>query len=108
MVPVVFVNEKATLPADLGGVKEAPNESFVFSATKKVALLGGHWANINSFVGKGTFGYVLLAQKSSFQNTGGVSGRQIVLKVDHQKRFVVWEVAIQARVCVNSIHQGSF
>ena len=95
--PVLLISEHITLPKALGGMEGfAYDRSYHFPTSKKAVLSIEHWANISMFIGSGTFGYVLLAKISSF-NFHTSSG-QVALKVDHKKKFIVWEVTIHSRV----------
>lgn len=99
IIPELLVHESVNLPKYMGGEQGFFYEkSFVFAVVKRAVLSRDHWADIHSFVGSGTFGYVLLARKSSFQGNDPQSPKQIVLKIDHKKQFVVWEVFIHAKV----------
>lgn len=97
--PVLIINEKLSLHKALGGAKGYDyDRSHNFPAVKKAVLSKAQWAMIAAFVGRGTFGYVLLARQSSFQSAQSPAVGPVVLKVDHRHQFVVWEATLHARV----------
>lgn len=94
MIPELFADECQLLPRALGGAAGFEYESsYRFPSIKTANLSEHHWADICTYIGRGTFGYVLLARTSSFQKYHG----SVVLKVDHKKQFVIWEVLVHTR-----------
>ena len=113
--PVLITSENTCLHKALGGAKGyAYERSRNFAAVKKAVLSKAHWAAVSAFVGRGTFGYVLLARQSSFQALHSDSSGNspavgpVVLKVDHRHRFVVWEATLHARVLCSTKHISGF
>ena len=98
--PEIHVDYSINLPLQIGRSKHPPHECRKsFSCNTKI-LLPGHWFIISKFIGEGSFGYVLLASSSSLAKD------PIALKIDHKKRYCIWEAVIHSRVI--SIHQFHF
>ncbi len=90
--PEIHIDYSITLPLQIGRSKTPPHDcKKTFSYNKKVHL-PSHWFIISKFIGEGSFGYVLLASTSSLAN------EPIVLKIDHKKRYCIWEAVVHTRV----------